>query len=81
MSVPEYIQLELKANKKKLHLKLGQLVVPVQEPEIKPFCVAGFLPIGSYQNHDADYQLKQLTRKGKIKCIALKQNEIKSYQL
>lgn len=80
MSLPEYIQLELKVKKKQLHFHLGQLVVPVAEPELKPFCIAGFLPMGSYHNHDADYSLKQLTRKGKIKCIALKQNEIKPYQ-
>lgn len=81
MSYPDYIQLELKASKKKLHFELGQLVVPIQEPDIKPFCVSGFLPIGSYHNHNADYQLKKLTRKGKIKCIELEQNEIKAYQL
>lgn len=80
MSVPEYIQLELKVSKKKLIYPMGQLVVPVAEPKLKPFCIAGFLPIGSYQNHEADYSLKQLTRKGKIKCIALKQNEIKPYK-
>lgn len=80
MSFPEYIQLQLKVSKKKLIYPLGQLVVPVSEPDVRPFCIAGLLPSGSYQNHKADYQLKQITRKGKIKCIAVKQNEIKPYQ-
>lgn len=80
MCLPEYIQLELKVKKKKLLFELGQLVVPVAEPDINPFCIAGFLPDGSYHNHDADYLLKQITRKGKIKCIAMKQNELKTYQ-
>jgi hypothetical protein len=74
------MSLELKVAKKKLHFQLGQLVVPVEEPDAKPYCISGFLPTGAYEDHGADYVAVQITRRGKFKNRTFKQKDLKPYK-
>lgn len=80
MSLSELMRLELKVAKKKLHFQLGQLVVPVEEPYAKPYCIGGFLPIGAYEDHNADYVALQISPKGKLKNRIFHQKELKPYK-
>lgn len=80
MSLPEYIQLELKLAKKKLRFALGDLVVPVEAKNQKPFCVTGFLPIGSVADHSHDYTATRLSRRGKLIHETFRQKELKPFE-
>ena len=79
MSLSELMRLELKVAKKKLSFHLGQLVIPVEEPNSKPFCIGGFLPIGAHEDHNADYVALQISPKGKLKNRIFHQKELKPF--
>ncbi len=80
MSFPEIIKLELTVAKKKLRFGLGDLVVPVELPTAKPYCVAGFLPSGSYEDHNDDYVAKKLSRRGKPVSETFSEKELKPFE-
>ena len=80
MSVPEYIELHLKVKRKKLKFQLGELVIPVEAPETRPFVVAGFLPDGSMDDPGADYICKKLSTHGKPQNQTFKNNDLKKYR-
>jgi hypothetical protein len=73
-------KLQLKVSKKKLHFSLGQLVVPAKEPDAKPYCICGFLPIGGWENYNADYAAVQISKRGKIKNRIFEQKDLKPYK-
>lgn len=80
MSFPEIIKLELQVAKKKLRFQLGDLVVPVEPPTAKPYCVAGFLPIGSREDHADDYVLKRISKRGKPVAETFREKELKPFE-
>mgnify|MGYP001768501858 CR=1 FL=1 len=80
MSFPEIIKLELKVAKKNLRFGLGDLVVPVEPPTTKPYCVAGFLPTGSREDHADDYVLKRISKRGKPVSDTFREKELKPYE-
>jgi hypothetical protein len=78
MSLPEDIFYEMKVSKPKIDVKLlGALVYAVNDEKKRTWIIAGFLPIGSYEDHSADIVCKRISSQGKPKSEDFKINEIK----
>lgn len=80
MSISEYISLELKVSKKRLKLQLGDLVTSIEDEKQMAMVIGGVLPIGSYENHSADFVCLALNKKGRIISKTFIEKELKKIE-
>ena len=81
MSIPEHLFYEMKVFKPKIDIRLlGALVSLVNDEKKRTWIVSGFLPIGVYENHDAEIVVSRISSQGKEKIEYLKMKEIKIIQ-
>jgi hypothetical protein len=80
MSISEYISLELKVSRKRFKLKLGDLVVAVEDERKKKMVVSALLSIGSNEDHSDDYVCLALNSRGRILNKTFQEKELKKIE-